>query len=100
MVPNKDIAEGFAQQIIITDEGDQITGIVKEENDEVVKLMDSDGKVVTVEKDAIDGRKTGKSSMPEDVVQQLSQSEIRDLVEYLVWRRTKPAAGEGEHGEK
>ena len=100
VVPNKDIAEGFAQQIIVTADGDQLTGIVKQENDTEVVLMDADGKLIKVDKDSIDGRKTGKSSMPEDLVKQLSQSEIRDLVEYLVWRRTKPAGDSGDHGEK
>ena len=95
--PNAQIAEGFTQQIIVTIDGLQVTGIVTEENDEEVKLMDADGNVTTILIDDIEGRKKGESSMPADLVDQLTQKEIRDLVEYLAGRKSKVEGT--EHGE-
>ena len=49
--------------------------------------MTAEGLPVTVPKDQIDERESGKSAMPEDLVKHLSKSELRDLVEYLAGLR-------------
>jgi len=92
--PNLKIADGFGQIIVATDDGLMHTGVVKEETDTQLALMDQDGNVTWLDVDTIEGRKQGKSSMPEDLVDQLSKDELRDLVEYLVGRVTPmgPAA--------
>ena len=48
-----------------------------------MKLLTAEGTLVTVRKDRIEDRKTGKSAMPEDLVKHLSRRDVRDLVEYL-----------------
>ena len=50
--------------------------------------MTAEGKPVDVPKDAIEERKRGPSAMPADLVQKLSKSELRDLVEFLATLRT------------
>ena len=87
--PNKTVAEGFNQTIVLTDDGLTLTGLVKSETEEELVLIDADANHVTILKEHIEGKKTGKSSMPEDLVDKLSASEIRDLVEYLSQRKTK-----------
>ena len=62
---------------------------MKSETEEELVLIDADANHVTILKEHIEGKKTGKSSMPEDLVDKLSASEIRDLVEYLSQRKTK-----------
>ena len=94
--PNKVVTEGFSQVKVMTDEGDLFVGVVKRETDEALVLMDADGKEIVIEQVAIEDRKLGKSSMPDDLVKQLTKKEIRDLVEFLSNRKTKPAA-EVEH---
>jgi quinoprotein glucose dehydrogenase len=82
--PNKTIAEGFGQLVVLTDEGLTFTGIKKSENDNELLLMDADGKLIRIDKDAIEGTREGLSSMPVDFAKQLTRVEIRDLIEFLV----------------
>ena len=86
--PNKQIAAGHAQVVIMTDEGLMYTGVVKEDNETELGLMDADGNVTRIEKDAIEGMKAGKSGMPMDLQKELSLTELRDLVEYLAQQQT------------
>ncbi len=88
VVPNRTVADGYAQLVIRTIDGEQITGIVKSQNDVELQLMDSDGKLKTVLKEDIEEQKTGKSSMPEDLITKLSKAELRDLIAYLTTLKT------------
>ena len=81
--PSKQIAKGHAQVVVLTDEGMMHTGVVKEETDTLMALMDSDGNVTRVDKDMIDEMKAGKSGMPEGLHKLLTMSELRDLVAFL-----------------
>jgi quinoprotein glucose dehydrogenase len=89
--PNKIVTDGYTQVKVMTDEGDLFVGVVKRETDKTLVLMDADGKQIVIQQEAIEDRKPGKSSMPDDLVRQLSNKEIRDLVEFLSNRKTKPA---------
>ena len=90
--PNKTVAEGFNQTIVLTTDGLTLTGLVKSESDEQLVLIDAEGIRTEIPIAEIEDRKAGKSSMPEDLVDKLSPREIRDLVEYLYLRKTKPKA--------
>jgi quinoprotein glucose dehydrogenase len=81
--PSKAIAKGFETAKIADDTGKVHVGIVKEENEQVVRLMTAEGRIITLQKDAIEERLPGKSAMPEDLLKHLSLSDVRDLVEYL-----------------
>jgi quinoprotein glucose dehydrogenase len=89
--PNKEIAEGHGQIIVMTDEGQMFTGIVSEETETELSLMDPDGNVTRIDVETIEARKAGKSSMPEELAKQLTQKELRDLVEYLANRKNLDA---------
>ena len=86
--PNLKIAEGHGQIIVATDDGLMHTGVVKQETDTQLGLMDKDGNVVWLDVDTIEGRKEGKSSMPEGLAELMSRDELRDLVEFLSQRVT------------
>ena len=94
--PNKIVAEGFSQVKVMTDEGDLFVGIVKRETDDALVLLDADGKEIAIEKVAIEDQKPGQSSMPDDLVKHLTKKEIRDLIEFLSNRKSKPV-DESEH---
>ncbi|MCH2178509.1 MAG: HEAT repeat domain-containing protein [Mariniblastus sp.] len=87
--PNKTVADGYNQTVILTADGMTLTGLLKSETDKEVVLIDPDANLITIPRDQIEGTKPGKSSMPEDLIEKLSASEIRDLVEYLSQRKTK-----------
>ena len=100
--PSKQIAVGHAQVVVLTDEGMMHTGVVKEETDTLMALMDSDGNVTRVDKDMIDEMKAGKSGMPEGLHKLLTMSELRDLVAFLndqVDLDSLPASQRQGHGE-
>lgn len=81
--PNAKIAKGFATTVLITIDGKVITGIVTAEDQDAVRLVTADGKLVVVDKADVDEREPGKSAMPADIVEKLSPRDLRDLVEYL-----------------
>jgi quinoprotein glucose dehydrogenase len=81
--PNKQIAQGFETVILTLTNGKLVSGIIKGEDANEVKLMTAEGQLLTVPKAKIDERARGKSAMPEDVITHLSKRELRDLVEFL-----------------
>jgi quinoprotein glucose dehydrogenase len=88
--PNRQIAKGFETVVLILKDDQIHTGIVKAEDDKHVKLMTAEGKLLTIPKDQITERNSGKSAMPEDIVKSLSKAELRDLVEFLVALKQQP----------
>lgn len=81
--PNEKIAKGFDTVVLVMDTGKTYTGVVKEQDDETLKLMDANGATITIRKDEIEDQAKGLSGMPEDLIKHLSKSDLRDLVEYL-----------------
>lgn len=81
--PNKAIAKGFESVAVIMDDGLQHSGVLKTETEDELQVVTAEGALMTIDKDAIDARATGKSPMPEDVVKHLSRRDLRDLVQFL-----------------
>ncbi|MBI1249445.1 c-type cytochrome [bacterium] len=94
--PNAKIAKGFESILVLTVDGQTYSGVLKEETDEAVNLVDAEGKLITIPQDDIEGRKSAKSPMPEDIFKHLSKSELRDLVEFLVGLKQRQATGHEE----
>ncbi len=81
--PNKVIAKGFESAILLDLDGNIHTGVVRAEDESSITLIDAEGKITTFDKDEIEARNPAKSGMPADLINSLTKSEIRDLVEYL-----------------
>jgi quinoprotein glucose dehydrogenase len=81
--PNKQIAKGFETLLVTLKSGVIKSGILKSEDAQQLRLMTPDGQLVTIPIMQIDERQRGPSSMPGDLVQKLSRTELRDLVEFL-----------------
>ncbi|MCA8996260.1 MAG: HEAT repeat domain-containing protein [Planctomycetaceae bacterium] len=94
VLPSAKIAKGFETVVFALADGRIVSGVMRGEDATTYKLVKPTGEVITVVKDDIDDRAIGKSGMPEDIVKQLSKSQIRDLVEYLSTLKT-PAPMEG-----
>lgn len=94
--PNSAIAKGFETTIIIDLNGRTHSGIIREETDNVVKMVTPQGAIITIAVDDIDERFKGQSGMPGDLSKNLSRDDVRDLVEYL---STLKSENEGSHGE-
>jgi quinoprotein glucose dehydrogenase len=87
VAPDAEIAEGFETLVVATSDGQVLTGIVKEDSEDSITLMDAEGKVTSVAKADIDESRRGVSAMPADLIKTLSRRDLRDLIEYLAGRR-------------
>jgi quinoprotein glucose dehydrogenase len=83
VTPNKQIAEGWGQTAFQLQNDSVEVGRVEKETDAAVTLVLSDGQRKVFAKGDIKARKAALSSMPEDLVKQLSKRDLRDLVEFL-----------------
>jgi quinoprotein glucose dehydrogenase len=81
--PNRQIAKGFETVVLTLQNGRIVSGVLKEENAQQIKLITPEGESLVVAKKEIDDRQTGRSAMPEDVIKHLSKYELRDLIEFL-----------------
>lgn len=96
--PDATIAQNFETAIVLTEDDEIFTGIVKSENDTELVLVLADGKNVTIPVDAITDRRKGKSSMPLDLYKYLSDRELRDLVAFLASLDGNQAVEKSEAG--
>jgi quinoprotein glucose dehydrogenase len=81
--PNKQIAKGFETVVLALKDGTSVSGVLKEENAQEIRLITPEAAYITVAKKDVEARETGKSAMPEDAIKHLSKRELRDLVEFL-----------------
>ncbi len=101
--PSKDIDDKFASNIFVLDTGATISGMIMEENDDVVKIVIdplAKDQLTVIKKDEIDGRKKSNlSQMPEGMLDKLSREEIIDLIAYVLSNANpKHKMFEGGHG--
>jgi putative heme-binding domain-containing protein len=92
--PSKQITPGFGNTIVTTTDGKVFEGrIVNEEANRVLlQPLDVDASQIALSRNQIDSRSASKqSTMPTDLVDTLQESEILDLIAYLI------ANGEPNH---
>lgn len=83
VAPDTAIATGFETVVILTEDDENFSGILKSEDDERVQIMDAQGALISIEKDSIVARKKGLSSMPAGLMKYMNRRDLRDLVAYL-----------------
>lgn len=83
VLPNKEIAQGFAQSIFQLHSDAIETGRIEKEDEKQVVILQADGTRKTIAKSDIKARKLGLSAMPEDEIKHLTKRELRDVVEFL-----------------
>jgi quinoprotein glucose dehydrogenase len=83
LLPNKDIAQGFAQVVLLLKSDAVESGRIEAETPTEVALILADGSRKKFATKDIQARKVGMSPMPEDLAKKLSKRDLRDLVEFL-----------------
>jgi quinoprotein glucose dehydrogenase len=83
LLPNKDIAQGFAQVVLLLKSEAVESGRIEAETPAEVSLILADGSRKKIAKKDIQARKVGLSPMPEDLAKKLSRRDLRDLIEFL-----------------
>ena len=82
--PNRVISDRYRSLLVATSDGQQILGMKIDESTTEVSLLLPDGKVAKLQKSEIEETKTVvKSTMPADLLQNLSTDQIADLIAYL-----------------
>lgn len=89
VAPSAEIREGFEQYQVLTDDGRSLSGFIEDQDAQVVTLKGEAGERVTVARAEIETmRAVPRSLMPEGILKNLSEEQIRDLFAYL--RSTQP----------
>lgn len=89
--PSAEIREGYETILVTTTDGRVLTGVLVEKDNQVVVLRGADGQNVTVRKTQIEEMGAQKKSlMPEGLLKDLKEQQVRDLFSYL--RSTQPLA--------
>ena len=83
LAPDRAVAEGFETTVVFQKDGQVATGVLKEETETTLRLLDGEARPFLIEKARIQSRTRGPSAMPEDIATKLSPSELRDVVEYV-----------------
>ena len=91
--PNAGITMGFEGTILMTGDGDALDGIVISDTANEITLRRAGGITTPVKKSDVKERRPMKLSiMPEGLVQNMSQQDLVDLVEYLsTLKKAQPA---------
>jgi len=95
--PHKSVASRYQAKTIITEDGQQYTGLVVDEKNSPYVVMTSNGQLVKVQRDEVeDIRMSRLSHMPEGLLNELSLSQVADLFGYLAkGSRTNVASRSG-----
>lgn len=87
--PSAEIREGFENYVIQTSDGRTINGFVVDQDPQIVTLRGVDGQTTIVPREEIEELKAVPVSlMPEGLLKELSDQQVRDLFAYL--RSTQP----------
>jgi hypothetical protein len=91
--PNREVNPKYSRVNIVTESGQVLAGIITDENESTITLVDSQGKAFPVARADIDELQTSpKSLMPEELNKEITPAQMRDLIAFLGTRRAPAAA--------
>jgi putative heme-binding domain-containing protein len=85
--PSYHIDPAFAMHVVLTDSGSTVSGLLVEENEKSISLLESvQAKQPTViERDAIEAhQKSSNSMMPKGLLDQFSRDEVLEIVSFIL----------------
>lgn len=84
LLPNKSIAQGFATNVFLLEDGRTVIGFVTNEAADAVTIRDGEGREIKLTVDTIEEReKKEVSMMPEGLVKDVSLDAFCSLISYL-----------------
>ncbi|MEO1995743.1 MAG: dehydrogenase, partial [Planctomycetaceae bacterium] len=87
--PSAEIREGFENFVVLTTNGRILSGFRVDQDDRIVVLRGADGRNQIVERTRIeDMRAVPRSVMPDGLLKDLTEQQVRDLFAFL--RATQP----------
>jgi putative membrane-bound dehydrogenase-like protein len=95
--PSAVIGKAYQVQVFELEDGRVVNGIVSNEDDNNVTVVTADATLVIPKVEIADRATSEKSMMPDDLVSQLGEREIRSLVAYLAAPAQVPAAATADN---
>ena len=90
VLPSAKIAKGFETVVLILTDERTVSGIIKSEDKNTIKLITPENVEITIPVKDVDVRRTGPSAMPADLHQKMTRRELRDVVEFLASLKEPP----------
>jgi len=81
--PDAKLKEGFQTTIVLTDDGQIITGLIKSRSAEQLQVLTAEGNLVSIFTEAIAEEKEGKSLMPAGLLDSLPVEDLADIVAFM-----------------
>ncbi len=81
--PSSAVAKDFQMEIVLTDSGRVITGLIVDESDQAITVQTANERLVVPLKEIEQRTLSQVSMMPEGVLQTLTNDQVRDLIGYL-----------------
>ena len=83
--PSAEIREGFQSYAALTNDGRLVTGMITAQDGNAITLRGADNQTTTILSQDLDELRALKTSlMPEDVLKDLSDDQVRDLFSYIM----------------
>ncbi len=91
LAPNAIIGNAYQMHSFLMDDGRLISGLIREENEQQIRIVMAAGTEVTLDTDAIESRKlSDQSMMPTEMFEKMNRADVIDLVAYLATDRQVP----------
>jgi len=81
--PSAVVAKDYQMIVITTGDGRTLSGLIKEENDKALTLQTATEAIRLAKSDIEERRQSTQSLMPDGLLAQLKDEEVRDLIAYL-----------------
>lgn len=87
LLPNRNVDKAFRMSSLLLDDDRVVVGLVRESADGQMQIVGSDGKVQSVDPDAVVSRRdTTRSLMPDNFAELLSDRDLGDLMQFIMQR--------------
>jgi putative heme-binding domain-containing protein len=83
------MAREYQPMIVLTSEGQTLTGLLRAENTDSVRIQTATEELTLYREDIEQMKQSELSMMPADLLSPLSETETRDLIAYLRSDRTE-----------
>jgi len=90
LAPNRNVDVAFRTTTVVTTDGKAYSGLLKELEGNRVSITDSQAKETILQTDVIEERQAATTSpMPSNVGETFTETQLRDLISYLLQQRRK-----------
>jgi putative heme-binding domain-containing protein len=84
VTPDRNVDRAFRTTSLLLEDGRVLAGLVTDETDQVITLVESSGKPIKIDQSVIEVRKdAGRSLMPANLGEVLNATDFEDLLNYL-----------------